>query len=71
MKLVRNMIVRDRTISIGLQCLILNSYLKGVCKFEIATYVIDWLDCPQREAIRIVDSVIGVTTSELETIRHV
>ena len=63
MKLTRNMIVKNRLIPLGVQCMILNSHLRGISKFEIASYIADWLDCHQFDAIRIVDSVIGVSTS--------
>lgn len=64
MRLIHNMFVRGRLISIGLQVYILNSHHKKIDKFEVVSVVRDWLNCSQSESIRIVESVIGVCTFE-------
>ena len=58
--MISRMRVRCFSIPLGLQTLIMSLTIKGIDKYEIVTYVRDWLDCPQNDAIRVVESVIGV-----------
>ncbi|MDX1372172.1 MAG: hypothetical protein R3321_06860 [Nitrososphaeraceae archaeon] len=56
--------VRKNEISLGVQMLIINLTLKNISKFEIISHVCDLLEIPYLEAVRIVDSVIQISTYE-------
>ena len=64
MRMIAQMKVKCFSVPLSLQTLILSLSLRGVDKFEIVTYVRDWLDCSQYDAIRVVESILGVCIND-------
>ena len=63
-RLLPNLIVRERNISIPLQCIILSLFARGISRSELIFLVHGWHNCSLPEATKIVDSISGTCIRE-------